>query len=102
MNDHLEIVPLTKPPRATVRVPGSKSITNRALVMAALSTSGCTLDGALRSEDTELMIAALRDLGFTVNISAEREDWIDVDRPSADRIIPAGNAELFVGNSGTT
>jgi 3-phosphoshikimate 1-carboxyvinyltransferase len=100
--EKLEIFPLEKPPSATVRVPGSKSITNRALVLAALSASGCTLDGALRSEDTELMMAALRDLGFQVTASDERPDWVDVDRPPGGRIVPAVEANLFVGNSGTT
>jgi 5-enolpyruvylshikimate-3-phosphate synthase len=52
---------------ATVTVPGSKSITNRALVLAALaSRSGpCVLEGALRSEDTDVMIDSLRRLGST-------------------------------------
>ncbi len=61
--DKLEITPLSRPPSATVRVPGSKSITNRALMLAALSgNSGydCELRGALRSEDTEVMCDALR------------------------------------------
>lgn len=48
---------------ATVRVPGSKSLTNRALVLAALANGDSTVTGALRSRDTDLMIAALRALG---------------------------------------
>ena len=68
----LEIIPLAKPPNATVTVPGSKSITNRALVLAALSSCfhNVTLSGALRSEDTEVMVEALRKLGYLVD-----EDW---------------------------
>ena len=65
--DALEIVPLSKPPSTTVRVPGSKSITNRALVLAALSQlKGFTwcLTGALQSEDTEVMIECLAALGI--------------------------------------
>ncbi|HJT76074.1 MAG TPA: hypothetical protein VJ739_02640, partial [Gemmataceae bacterium] len=52
--DRLEVRPLARPPVATVRVPGSKSITNRALGLAALASRNgpCTLTGALRSEDT--------------------------------------------------
>lgn len=99
--DKLEIQPLTRPPHATIRVPGSKSITNRALVLAALSESGCTLHGALRSEDTEVMVEALRVLGFGVETDWEH-DTIRVTRPSGDRIIPAREANLFVGNSGTS
>ena len=62
----LPIEPLTgPPPRLAVTPPGSKSITNRALVLAALASSGGgdrpnRLVGCLRSEDTEVMIAALR------------------------------------------
>ena len=61
----LEIVPLSSAPSATVTVPCSKSITNRALVLAALaSRSGpCVLTGALRSEDTEVMLDCLTKLG---------------------------------------
>jgi 3-phosphoshikimate 1-carboxyvinyltransferase len=54
------------PVRATVEVPGSKSITNRALLLAALAGTGATLRRALRSRDTELMVAALRALGVPV------------------------------------
>jgi 3-phosphoshikimate 1-carboxyvinyltransferase len=99
----IEIQPLVKPPRAMVRVPGSKSITNRALVLAALSDPehGSELRGALQSEDTEVMVAALRDLGFQV-----RADWqkgsIHVRRGPFSSPIPAAQAELFVANSGTT
>ena len=52
--------------RASVRVPGSKSLTNRALVLAALADSPSTLTGTLRSRDTELMIEALRSLGTRI------------------------------------
>jgi 3-phosphoshikimate 1-carboxyvinyltransferase len=86
-----------------VEVPGSKSITNRALVLAALTARGgaCTLHGALRSEDTEIMIDCLRALGFRV-----LADWSDslvvVSSGAGKPRIPASNAELFCGNSGTT
>ena len=100
----IEIVPLTKPPSASVRVPGSKSITNRALELAALTASrefDTVLDGALRSEDTEVMVECLRRLGFHINT-----DWtasqIRVHRPPTDRIIPVDHADLFVANSGTS
>ena len=99
----LEIVPLSSAPSATVTVPGSKSITNRALVLAALaSRSGpCVLTGALRSEDTEVMLDCLTKLGFVVEA-----DWhssqITVHRNPTVRIIPAEDADLFVANSGTT
>jgi 3-phosphoshikimate 1-carboxyvinyltransferase len=103
MNDRLEIVPLTKPPCATVRVPGSKSITNRALVLAALTAKGFgyALRGVLRSEDTEVMIEALRALGFRV-----LTDWPDstilVSSGADEPTIPVRQANLFVSNSGTS
>lgn len=57
------------PVRATIAVPGSKSQTNRALVLAALAApqGTSTVDGALRSRDTDLMIGALRTLGLTID-----------------------------------
>jgi 3-phosphoshikimate 1-carboxyvinyltransferase len=103
--DVLAIEPLARPPAAAVTVPGSKSITNRALVLAALFSKGlnCELRGALRSEDTEVMVTGLRQLGFDV-----RADWdapeplISVTSEEAEDLIPAHEADLFVANSGTT
>jgi 3-phosphoshikimate 1-carboxyvinyltransferase len=104
--DKLAVAPVRTPPRATVRVPGSKSITNRALVLAALGSfrSGCVLHGVLRSEDTEVMVEALRALGFRV-----RPDWggpdpsIHLDHlPPGPSRIPATAADLFLANSGTS
>lgn len=101
--DRLEIVPLSQPPRAVVSVPGSKSITNRALVLAALQAKGYAqaIRGALRSEDTEFMIDGLRALGFRV-LTEWDEDAVFVSSGLDEPTIPAATAELFVGNSGTT
>jgi 3-phosphoshikimate 1-carboxyvinyltransferase len=63
------------PVRATVAVPGSKSITNRALLLAALAGTGGTIRRALRSRDTDLMVAALNALGVPVTT---RDDELDV------------------------
>lgn len=65
-------VPAAGPVRATVNVPGSKSMTNRALVLAALSGTGATLHRALRSRDTDLMAAALRSLKVGVEQAGDR------------------------------
>src|SRR5438552_12954683 len=99
----LEIRPLSQPRVAAVRVPGSKSITNRALVLAALTAKGfaCVLRGALRSEDTEVMIEALRALGFRV-FTEWPESVVVVSSREEEPIIPAEEADLFVANSGTT
>ncbi len=99
--EQLTIEPLTKPPRATVRVPGSKSITNRALVLAALSASDCNLQGVLQSEDTEVMVAALQSLGFHVLADWPRSS-IQIRASANESIVPAREANLFVANSGTT
>jgi 3-phosphoshikimate 1-carboxyvinyltransferase len=99
----IAITPLATPPHVTVTVPGSKSITNRALVLAALcSRNGpCTLTAMLRSDDTEVMLDCLTKLGFRTTA-----DWatntVTVHHNESDRIIPATSADLFVGNSGTT
>ncbi len=101
--DTIAIVPLQRPPEATVRVPGSKSITNRALVLAALSEpeKGSELRGVLQSEDTEVMVVALRNLGFQVEADWHRGN-LHVRRGKGASPVPAEQADLFVANSGTT
>jgi len=97
----LAIIPLAKPPSATVTVPGSKSITNRALVLAAL-TEDCTLLNALRSEDTEVMVECLTRLNYRVETRWDRGE-IRVGSDTSDfEKVPSKQADLFVGNSGTT
>jgi 3-phosphoshikimate 1-carboxyvinyltransferase len=66
VSDVLAIEPLAGPPDATVVVPGSKSITIRALLAAALAEGTSTLSGVLASEDTDAMVGALRALGFAL------------------------------------
>ncbi len=92
------IRPLERPPDATVAVPGSKSITNRAVLLAGLADGRSQLSGALFSDDTRYMAEALRALGAGV----------DADEASARLTIdgcgghwPAARADLFVGNAGT-
>src|SRR5260370_13315665 len=99
----LAIRPLEEFPAATVRMPGSKSITNRALVLAALTSRGnpWALRGALRSEDTEVMIECLRALGVRV-LTDWAESTVFVASAASDARIPAHRADLFVANSGTT
>ncbi len=99
----LVLTPLAGPVDATVRVPGSKSITNRALVLAALASreTACTLTGALRSEDTEVMVECLQRLGYRVTPDWPRET-IRVEVHGSARLVPAEAADLWVANSGTT
>ena len=95
----IEIAPLNRPVDATVAVPGSKSLTNRALILAALADGESVLTGALASEDTAVMLDSLRRLGFDAQSDASGETM--TVRGLGGRI-PAKGAELFVGNSGTS
>ncbi|HTB81182.1 MAG TPA: 3-phosphoshikimate 1-carboxyvinyltransferase [Opitutaceae bacterium] len=96
--DVLSIQPFTKPAQGEVILPGSKSLTNRALLLAALCDQPVTLTGALFSEDTEIMAEALRRLGIPVT-EKEAEKTIRVEGQNGK--IPNENAEIFVGNAGT-
>ncbi|VTS02791.1 3-phosphoshikimate 1-carboxyvinyltransferase [Tuwongella immobilis] len=99
----LAIQPISHPLAATIRVPGSKSITNRALVLAALTKApdGVTLDYPLESEDTEVMIDSLRKLGYGIEWRDQQRSIV-VTRPMGASLIPANHADLYVANSGTT
>lgn len=94
----LSIKPFRKFRRASVTPPGSKSITNRALVLAALRTGTTRLTGTLFSEDTRTMIECLRRLGFRVEAD---EAVRTVEIAGLGGEIPASRAELFVANAGT-
>jgi 3-phosphoshikimate 1-carboxyvinyltransferase len=96
--DHLPILPFTRPVQGDVTLPGSKSLTNRALLLAALCDQPVTLTGALFSEDTALMAEALRRLGFTVEAD-ERAATLRV-ADQANGFTPP-TADLFVGLAGT-
>jgi 3-phosphoshikimate 1-carboxyvinyltransferase len=91
------VQPLSEPPDATVRVPGSKSLTNRALVCAAFADGRSTLSGALVADDTEAMLGALGELGVTI----ERDSTTLVVQGTGGAV-PAGPAELDARYSGTT
>lgn len=104
----IEIIPPAGPIRAGITVPGSKSITNRALVLAALADGVTTLRGALWSEDTQVMADCLGQLGFEVRVEADPAE--DANRTltvhGQGGVIPrAGTTdaplELYVGNAGT-
>ena len=94
LNSQLWLAPTLRDPlAATISLPGSKSVTNRALVLAALADSSSTLYKPLYSRDSELMIAALRALGLGVD-----------QQPESISITPramSGPAAIDVGNAGT-
>src|SRR5581483_2391151 len=91
-----------------ITVPGSKSITNRALVLAALADGETTLRGALWSEDTQVMTECLRKLGFRVEVQPDPGEVSNrtITLRGMGGKIPVGGSggkpvELFVGNAGT-
>lgn len=104
----IEIVPLRGPVCAEVTVPGSKSITNRALILAALASGETELRGALWSEDTQVMVECLHRLGFEIPVQpdpAEPSNRLLRIKGFAGEIPKGGSEreplELFVGNAGT-
>ena len=100
--DVLPIPPFTRPARGEVALPGSKSLTNRALLLAALCDEPVTLTGALFSEDTHLMAEALRKLGFTVEANDAALTLRVADQAKGfSRGEPGEPVELFVGLAGT-
>lgn len=106
--DLVEITPPTVPVDASVVLPGSKSLTNRALILAALADGEVTLRGSLWSEDTQAMVHCLRELGFSVDVTPDPDEAANRTLVVEGRcgLIPkAGTTEvpleLFVENAGT-
>lgn len=98
MIDPLPIQPISRPLDATVALPGSKSITNRALILAAMANGETTLEGALFSRDTRIMLQALEQLGFDCRQQPGQQS-ITV-RGEGGRI-PVKSASIHIGNAGT-
>ncbi|WP_063925999.1 3-phosphoshikimate 1-carboxyvinyltransferase [Cupriavidus sp. IDO] len=88
--------PFTNRARGVVRLPGSKSISNRVLLLAALAKGETRLRNLLESDDTRVMLDALRRLGVHWNRDGE-----DLVVNGTDSDFPVKSADLFVGNSGT-
>jgi len=94
----LPIRPFTRPAAASVRVPGSKSVTNRALALGALAEGGVAIAGGLESRDTAVMKTALMALGRSV----EGKEGRTVLSPApGGALFPNKAACLHVGNAGT-
>ena len=98
MMSTLEIIPIPHTLKATVRVPGSKSMTNRALLLAALSSGKTRITNALFSDDTQIFADALQTLGFDVQLLP---DQIEMRLTGLGGNIPTKQARLFCGNAGT-
>ena len=95
----MQILPITHPLNATVKVPGSKSLTNRALLIAALANGTTRIINALFSDDSRYFAKALQTLGFDVQLD---EANYEMTVTGLGGKIPANKAQLFIGNSGTT
>jgi 3-phosphoshikimate 1-carboxyvinyltransferase len=93
---HLDLGPLDRA-AGTVRLPGSKSISNRALLLAALADGRTQIHNLLASDDVDRMLEALSLLG--VKITRSRQDVVAVE--GCNGSFPAKQAELFLGNAGT-
>src|SRR5215472_8210687 len=96
--EEIEIAPAQRPLNARISLPGSKSITNRALLLAAMASGRSTLSSVLLSDDTRYMTEALRTLGFHIEVDEAAHRMI-VD--GLGGAIPASSADLFVGGAGT-
>jgi 3-phosphoshikimate 1-carboxyvinyltransferase len=100
MSDYVHVAPGTPPARWQVRVPGSKSITNRVLLLAGVASGTSTLISPLVADDTNSMAAALRGLGVTIDERAEDDgslSWLvrGLGGP------PNGHEEVHVGMGAT-
>ena len=89
----------TRPLSATVTIPGSKSLSNRYLILAAMGRRPVTLVGLLRSRDTDLMMGALRSLGVEFQVDSDDETTVRVTPPSSGRF--TGNVDVYCGLAGT-
>jgi 3-phosphoshikimate 1-carboxyvinyltransferase len=94
--DHLDLSPLSSA-RGTVRLPGSKSISNRTLLLAALAEGATEIRDLLASDDTDRMLEALAKLGVAVGRTGERDYRVT----GAPQGFPNKEADLFLGNAGT-
>jgi 3-phosphoshikimate 1-carboxyvinyltransferase len=92
------IIEPIQPFRASVRPPGSKSLTNRALLLAALATGESRLTGVLLADDTQVMLTALRQLGLALTVDEPAQT---VTVQGCGGHWPSSHAELFCGNAGT-
>jgi 3-phosphoshikimate 1-carboxyvinyltransferase len=94
----MQIIPISHPLSATVSVPGSKSLTNRALLIASLANGTTRLTNALFSDDSCYFAKALQTLGLEVQMDEANHEMTITGLGGK---IPAKQAELFIGNAGT-
>ena len=95
--EYLDLAPIARV-NGTVVLPGSKSISNRRLLLAALAQGSTEVKGLLASDDTQRMLEALQQLGVNW---AQRGDSRDFTVPGCGGVFPVKAADLFLGNAGT-
>lgn len=98
MSGSYKVKQLKNPVHWTVEVPGSKSITNRALLMAALTQGTVKLKGVLFSDDSRYFLSSLQSLGYAVHIDEVQRE---VEVEGHGSIIPKKESEIYVGSAGT-
>ena len=100
LSDSIEVTPgVPKSLQVEVTPPGSKSISNRALVMAALGTGECRIKNLLHSDDTEYMLNAIAKLGGATYTWEDAGEVLVVQGKGGD--LHASASELYIGNAGT-
>ena len=98
--DHLDIPPLLSA-AGTVRLPGSKSISNRVLLLAGLSEGTTVIHDLLDSDDTQVMLAALRTLGCRIEAMDTETGFGSLSITGLGGRLDVREAALFLGNAGT-
>lgn len=98
MNKQYHVKKLIHPVDWAAAVPGSKSMTNRALLLGALQKGSIIIDGILLSEDSRVFLEALRSLGFTLKLNEAEQQVMLV---GCGGKIPKQEAEIYVGSAGT-
>jgi 3-phosphoshikimate 1-carboxyvinyltransferase len=93
------VQPIDEPFKISLTPPGSKSLTNRALVLSALAEGACRLTNVLFADDTNVMLDCLQKLGFELQVDRSTHT---VKLSGCGGDIPSPSANLFCGNSGTT
>jgi 3-phosphoshikimate 1-carboxyvinyltransferase len=99
--DHLDLAPVSRA-AGSMRLPGSKSISNRTLLLAALARGATVLEGLLESDDTEVMRNALQALGVRVEALDGDAARVRISGLGGPGGFPVKSAEIFLGNSGTS
>ncbi len=94
---HIDLAPVAHV-QGTVKLPGSKSISNRILLLAALSRGSTEIKDLLASDDTLVMLMALQQLGVKWEQVADTQDYVV---HGVDGVLPVHQADLFMGNAGT-